>query len=563
MTDTVLSRFVKDFGDYVMQAITLDLYGSDIAKVIIYIGGMIAFFHFAWLLHRGIISKKIVFFFIAWLFCLPVGGKPLAYVLVNDLGVAVQTQLLKTAKRVLKKKDGKNALPPGYVVNAIIRAGSVNITDPSIRTRISVLLENCIPDGVLNKEEKPLSASDLFAVRAASGRVNSSYVENFDPEYLKRAKSGYLGASGNQINCYDLLLGTRSDLKKHLRQKNITNLRDDKGLGLGTSKNLDVPRSTGPVSKAASHIKNTAVNLAAAISLQKEAANKAKIAWDQNPIDNALAYYKNEFASRSVHDNVSKGVEGSNSGLTKFMFGVMSLPTVIAREFKVDKAISNASILHEMNEKMLSLPYMVAAVQNLLKIIAPLAVLTLLLGTFKFFFAWSMMWIATLLLPVVMTFSRGISNSLLYHANKLGEYSNIIKGDPGFLKLGIDFDAANQILADSSRMMNNILNVEMGVWAVVTGMLLATSWFAGNMANGAVAATSAMVTSVYGRQAIDKGGKTVLQKGMAGLKKGRDIVKTSVKMGVNKVPGMGWLGKQAIEKATDIAKDNNPFRGKV
>jgi len=50
---------------------------------------------------------------------------------------------------------------------------------------------------------------------------------------------------------------------------------------------------------------------------------------------------------------------------------------------------------------------------------------------------------------------------------------------------------------------------------------------------------------------------------MAGLKKGRDIVKTSVKMGVNKVPGMGWLGKQAIEKATDIAKDNNPFRGKV
>lgn len=529
MSDTVLSRFVKDFGDYVLMAITTDLYSSDIVKVCVYVGGMLAFWHFALSLQKGIVSAKMIFFVLAWFSCLPIGGKPLAYILVNNAAVLLQSRLLKTAKQVLASKGSGGNLPPGYVINALIRAGNAKISDPALQGKVAHLIENCILDGVVNNQGSPLSAADLFITYGKTGQSGYSKSENFDPEVLKRAKSGMVNEANESVSCYGLLQNTRSALKKHMLGKRIATQQKDQGLAL-RGDGVSAVKASSPNSIAATFVKNTALNLASSISLQKEAFKKPGFGG------------VNEFFKNNTDGRVQSGVQESGSGLTQTMFKIMSLPTIIARDLKIDKAIDNASALHEMNEKMLSLPYMVAAVQNLLKVVAPLACLTLLFGTFKLFFAWSMMWVSTLLLPVVMTFSRGISNSLLYHANKIGEYADIAKGEPGFLKYGIDFDAANQMMADATRMMNNVLNVEMGVWSIVTMMLLASSWFTGNVANKVTASTSNMMSGIYGRKAIGSAENLTVKTAAATWK----VVKNPIALKTNMVRGMNWVrGKNA------------------
>ena len=89
VNETVLSRMVKDFGDYVMRVIMEDLYGSGLAHLVILIGGTIAFVSLGFSLHKSESPRRAVIFFVAWLLCLPVGGRPLAYALVNGLGTSL------------------------------------------------------------------------------------------------------------------------------------------------------------------------------------------------------------------------------------------------------------------------------------------------------------------------------------------------------------------------------------------------------------------------------------------------------------------------------------------
>jgi hypothetical protein len=176
-----------------------------------------------------------------------------------------------------------------------------------------------------------------------------------------------------------------------------------------------------------------------------------------------------------------------------------------------------------MNEKLLSLPYYIAFVQSMLKILLPLAVLTMLFGTFRFFFTWSFAWTLTLVMPIVMQLSRGISNAILMHTNKLTEVGRLLETEPGFMALGINFDAANKIAEDSSRMMNVFLNVELGIWGALLVMVPAGAYLAGNVANRMTAGLAHMAVrriavparAAAGSMVVAHKGSTVVMQGGA------------------------------------------------
>jgi hypothetical protein len=481
VNETVLSKMVKEFGDVVMGTITQDLYGSGLVYLIVFVGGTAALLSFAFSLHKKEAPIKALMFFAAWAACLPVGGRPLAYTVVNGLGTSLAYQLQKTSLKILDGAGGAKAMPPGWVVNALMRAGSSEITDPQIQDDVLFVMENCVPN-VPNKDGEALTVADLFGgTIQRTGGGGETFQERFDPRHLKARK---VERGGSTVNCYDVLTSTRARLRSHLLAKDLTKMPEKNYLGPTSGEVADpaAVRTTWaePTTRESQVLRQSALNVATAAAIQKTAMGQLGLLDVNSAHDEAVwrataAGVQGHFEGRSR--------EGQGGWLTRIAYDLMATPTAVARALNIDGAVTSAMALHEMNEKLLDLPYYVAFVQSVLKILAPLAVLTLLFGTFKFFFTWSFTWILMLVMPVVVTLSRGISNAILFHTNKLTDIGRILETEPGFMALGINFDAASKIVEDTSRMMNVILNVELGIWVGLLFLIPGGAWLAGNVAN--------------------------------------------------------------------------------
>jgi hypothetical protein len=258
-----------------------------------------------------------------------------------------------------------------------------------------------------------------------------------------------------------------------------------------------------------------ALNLATAAAIQRTAMG---IAGEPEHFWQSRGNYLDSRITRSTDSAVSghfeAGPDGAGNWLTRATFDLMSAPTAIARALNIDGAVSSGLVLQELNEKLLSLPYYIAFVQSILKILAPVAVLSMLLGTFKLFMIWSSVWWLTLVMPAVMQLSRGISNSVLFHTNKIGETARLLETEPGFLANAVSFEAVSRIVEDSSRLMNVILNVELGIWAALLALIPVGAWFAGGIANRMSASIAdTMVSGVIRGAAIKMGGAIAMKGG--------------------------------------------------
>jgi hypothetical protein len=515
VNETVLSRMVKDFGDYVMQAIMNDLYGSGLASVVVLVGGTIAFVSLGFSLHRGEPPRRAFAFFFAWVCCLPVGGKPLGYVVVNGMGTALAYQLQKTSVKVLEGPAATRTMPPGWVMSTILRASGVEISEPGLQDDLNLVMGSCIPN-IANLEGEPMTAADLFGGKVrASSAGEEVYEEKFDPSPLRTRK---IAVHGRQMSCYDLLVDVRSRLRRHIEAKGITNPEERNYLAVNSGE-LTMPGATrttwpDPNTREAARVKTVAVNLAMTAAIQKTAmgiAGESEHFWQSrgNYLDSRIV----RSTDSAVAGHFGAGPDGAGNWLTRATFDLMSAPTAIARALNIDGAISSGMVLQELNEKLLSLPYYIAFVQSVLKILAPIAVLSMLLGTFKLFITWSSVWWLTLVMPAVMQLSRGISNSILFHMNKIGETARILETEPGFLAQAVSFESAAKIIEDSSRLMNVILNVELGIWTALLALIPVGSWFAGGIANRMSASIADSLVSGVVRGATFKMGSAIALKG--------------------------------------------------
>jgi hypothetical protein len=516
VNETVLSRMVKDFGDYVMRAIMEDLYGSGLAHLVVLIGGTLAFISLGFSLHRGETPRRAFAFFVAWFCCLPVGGKPLGYALVNGIGTTLAYQLQKTSVRVLEGPAATRTMPPGWVMSTILRANGVEISDAGLQDDLNLVMGSCIPN-IPNLDGDPMTAADLFAGKLHSSSAGGQvYEERFDTSSLRTRK---IPVRGRELSCYDLLVDVRSRLRRHIEAKGITNPEEHNYLAVNSGEVTDSGRTRttwpDPNTHEAERVKSVALNLATAAAIQKTAmgiAGESEHFWQSrgNYLDSRIV----RSTDSTVGGHFQAGPDGAGNWLTRATFDLMSAPTAIARALNIDGAISSGMVLQELNEKLLSLPYYIAFVQSVLKILAPIAVLSMLLGTFKFFMTWSSVWWLTLVMPAVMQLSRGISNSILFHSNKIGETARLLETEPGFLANAVSFESASRIIEDSSRLMNVILNVELGIWTGLLALIPVGAWFAGGIANRMSASVAdALVSGVVRGATIKMGGAVALKGG--------------------------------------------------
>lgn len=549
VNETVLSRMVKDFGDYVMRVIMEDLYGSGLAHLIVLIGGTVAFVSLGFSLHKGEPPRRAIIFFVAWLCCLPVGGKPLAYSVANGLGNSLAYQLQKTSVKVLEGPAATRTMPPGWLMNTILRASGIEISDPVIQDDLNTVLTSCIPN-ISNIEGDPMTAADLFGGKLrASGTGGQIYEERFDPSPMRARK---ITIKGRETSCYDLLVDLRSRLRQHIEQKQITRTEEKNYLGV-SSGDVSAPDKIrtnwpDPNTHEAERVKTVAMNLATAAAVQKTAmgiTGEAEHFWQSrgNYLDSRIV----RTTDASVAGHFEAGQDGAGNWLTRATFDLMSAPTAISRALNIDGAIKSGMVLQELNEKLLSLPYYIAFVQSILKILAPIAVLSMLLGTFKLFLMWGSVWWLTLIMPAVMQLSRGISNSILFHTNKIGETTKLLESEPGFLANAVSFEAASKIVEDSSRLMNVILNVELGIWVALLALIPAGAWFAGGIANRITASVADTLVSGLVRGATIKMGGAVAMKGQA-------ILASAGRAGST----LARSGSAHARQVVSLAKENSP-----
>ena len=552
INETVLSRMVKDFGDYVMRAIMEDLYGSGLAHLVVLIGGTLAFISLGFSLHRGESPRRALAFFFAWFCCLPVGGKPLGYAVVNGIGSALAYQLQKTSVKVLEGPAATRTMPPGWVMSTILRANGVEVSEPGLQDDLNMVLSSCIPN-IPNIDGDPMTAADLFGGKQRSSPSGTPvYEERFDPSPLRTRK---IVVRGRDTGCYDLLVDVRSRLRRHIESKGITKPEERNYLAVSSGDVSDPAHVRtswpDPNTREAERIKTVALNLATAAAIQKTAMG---IAGEPEHFWQSRGNYLDSRITRSTDSAVSghfeAGPDGAGNWLTRATFDLMSAPTAIARALNIDGAVSSGLVLQELNEKLLSLPYYIAFVQSVLKILAPVAVLSMLLGTFKLFMIWSSVWWLTLVMPAVMQLSRGISNSVLFHTNKIGETARLLETEPGFLANAVSFEAVSKIVEDSSRLMNVILNVELGIWAALLALIPVGAWFAGGIANRMSASVAdALVSGVVRGATIKMGGAIAL--------KGGALLSTAARGGA----AIARSGSAHARQVVTLAKDDQKPTG--
>ncbi|MGE3611158.1 MAG: hypothetical protein AB7I27_16320 [Bacteriovoracaceae bacterium] len=246
-------------------------------------------------------------------------------------------------------------------------------------------------------------------------------------------------------------------------------------------------------------------------------------------------------ASSSSFDTIDGTVAASTSDanfLTGIPLAIMNTPKALARSLNIDGVLDNASRLHDINEKILNLPYYTSYLQVILKLIAPLAILSMFLGTMKWMKYWTLSWSLSLGLPWFLYISRTISNSILMWVLKLEELTPKESYSPNYLLHGINFEATSKVLEDSSRMMSVFLQCEMALWSSLFVVIPFSSWLVGQAGNF----VNRMGSSVAGTA-----GGTVVREGTHKL-----LTATTAKAGAKLGSLLGPVGTVAGAAASPI-----------
>jgi len=494
MVDTLLSKFVKEFGDFVMQKEVEYLFGSVFVKIIIWSAFIYASGQTLLAFRRGELSRHFPKFMFAWLVCVPVGNIPLGFMLLNNVSTALSYKLEKMTQSLLSTMGKESSLPPGFVYNAIFRAASLEIEDPEISFAIRNLVENCVPDvqietgqadEVGRRIKKWITPVDLFKGKST---VTSEGQVSYDiPVHLARLLSNRTFNIGSETyNCNAYLEQTRTALANHIKSKNPVLIPENivlVGSNNGETQHIGINDEkiwTPSSSPTAGNIYRIAANLAQSSAIQKEILRQYFDIDTNRMTASRFLMDKMGTLNPAVDlQTTGKNNNGVSDIITTSVFEYKTILSSLNKFFGLEGAASNGAMLAEINQKMNDFPLFIAGIQLLAKIAFPLVCLSLFY-TSRIFKMLSLIWVISLLTPAYINFMRGISNSLHLYLNglsKTAEGLNRIKEtESAYLFYGLNFDASNKLLDDATKLQQTLLTIETFLWGGIFMILPAGIW---------------------------------------------------------------------------------------
>lgn len=457
VSKTVLTDFIDKFSGLTLEYVTREIYQSAIAQILIMAAFFIAIIHLAYCLRDGSNLKGPMMFLVSWLLCMPINQKPAGFIMIDALSKNA-TYLLDLANKELIN----SSIPPGYVANAIARASVAELTDPELTPLIDAILTNCIPDSkqkVYNATGKPLSALDLLIPRQYSPDRGPTFnISATVLNGLKERDSG-LTRSNNKVSCFDAIHQLHHGAHRNMMAQDLTTMPYENIANVN--------------SEASEPIDRMALNIAHGNSIRIKALERYEFLFPEmagSRLDSTVA---NTFASQNFS--------------TKASFFIQSAVPSIARALGVEHSWDNAKAMNEIDEKMRHLPYYISVIKIVLTVIAPLAFLALMTGSFKITLTWAAMWVSTDLFPVITSFCRSLTNKIIIAVNDLpsqvSDYVSQNQREELPITHIIDLDAISRVIEDSSKLLHVMLTAELTLYGILSGLLLAGSWFGGNLAN--------------------------------------------------------------------------------
>lgn len=470
MGGLILADLVRDWGNFLLENITITLYQSELFRTILYLATIVAFVRLASDLSNGIKPVKAGIFFAGWLFVMPVNNRPVFYYVINTFSVATSHLFQTAMHKALTVGDTKKVMPPGFVFNSIIKAQTATISDASIRADVLVLIDYCLPD-VKNKSGEPLTAMDLFGGKVSYSEEEINFTEfNFEPSLLSNRK--ITANDGSNSDCLTLLKSTRKRLRSHLLAQSQPDENSEIYVG---PNNGEFNSQDGYVttwdsdSPDAKIVATVSANLAEAHAVQKviledyfsfpEMSSMGKSSESVGAMSPLTSLSSSAFSG----DRVT--IFGRDLDPTRVVANLANFPTALAKSLNLDGALDAGLTLQEMNERLIKLPYYVSNVQLILKLLAPLVIFLLLFPqAWGLVVAWSMAWFASLLVPAILMFSRSVANLIIIWVTKLNHVTAANIGDPAFLNTGVSFEASNRLMKDAGYWMSIFLEIENGAW---------------------------------------------------------------------------------------------------
>ncbi len=502
--ETWLTRLVGSYGDIAVVQISQTIYQSGLFKIAMIILATLAFLNLAWGIHRGQFSTKATFFFIALTLLSPLAERPAAYIIVNAGGQSLAWLLEKAVMGIVSNSrlnSERSNLPPGIVLEMITAAASSKLESQEAQSLLEGFVANCLPNA-LTKDGEHANFDDLFNYEvqyrtdSVSGRTVTTFREKALDERALKNDNSY-GAFRAGRNCWQGLEDVRLSLQNDLAARPLEL----------TNRVIEGPRIEGQeiTSEAwvknwqakATKLKDLAMNLRMAHAASYEKSRLiSEHGWDLN--DPSGTWWQGTHTDASLRELLISG-----GAVTEFSYRLSDMKNILANTTGNRWAFSLGAAIKDLKERIELVPYNLAAIKLLLKILCPLFLLTLFLQTFRFFFMWVGAWFAALLIPSIISASRAIGNSILL--SKLGIEKLANSDGSKALAHGVDLAVAKDFLGDFVPLAYSLIEQELMVIKALSGALLVGSWIAGGGANGFVSWLSNSIQGNLTSMAITRG----------------------------------------------------------
>ena len=469
--ETQITQFVKLLGDDLLVNVVSSVYSN---KVFLLVAGLFFLFNVLkaskGINDRQIPIQPIVQLGVVLLLWLPVNGKPFGYLTVNTFITGLISSVESGVLSGIKKKDSSN-LPSGAALQMIIAAATSPVKDPLAKKAIAVVGTECLPNA-LTQAGNNAKFQDLFnySVSYSTG-VDGSVIPVFTENILsaKSLENQDINIPGlSSRDCYSALNSARLLLKPshHASDYLVVNQSLNSGGGTGESKkkSLTLEEWATAWQRTDPEFLKIAMNINAAVSAQYAASevinenSGVMTSWGNS-------YHESIGTSASIREAMI--ALGSNTADLGFEFSDMG--NMLANVTGTRYAMSVGGSFKDLKERLENLPFVIAIAQNLLKILFPIMILTLFLGTYRFFTLWVTSWGAAACAPAIVNIMRANNNSILF--TKLG-LDNVADGNSyATLAHGVNLEAVNELSKDFVMLANSMISTEIQAVSIVSGSI--------------------------------------------------------------------------------------------
>ena len=511
MIDTIHAKWLKEMGDYLLVQFTNDIYGSVLYWIFLCFFLVFSLIRLFPMRHGGAGLNEAILVFIIFIMVVPYNfdtksekGAPIFYHIVNVSSEVIGRLTQKMYLKVLGKNAPNQTMPPGYVYNAIANAAAMEIKDPALKKDILIIMKSCIPSAETTSGER-ISAKHIFGGKSElNPTTGTERIEfAFDPQLLKNRT--VLTQFGAQIDCMSLVQSARRRLRVSVKGEKISELPKEiiyLGSAKGEWKDSFHPDTTWDFRNGTTrNIELVAANLAQANAIQRLVLQE-----DFNiGVDSNASSYSRSHGTLNPHVEVSKNIlEDGVFDPTRIVTELYTSTKAVSRSLNLDGALTAAQNLADINEKMNKLPLYTALALMLLKLLSPLISLALFARQFNIFKIYVTAFVAVSVFPSIIMINRALTNSYLIYQTKLNQIVNDSATQSWSLHLGVNFDAVAPLLDDTRMVMQTMMEAEIAIISLVSGLSLITGMIAMPAAGKMLGRVAGATSSTVGRQAIQQ-----------------------------------------------------------